>query len=98
MSIHLKRTSTILRPDQSRVLLRPFTPGDSERVGGIFDRIMLLPEDQVGALVDGISAEFSQRHQEIRKVFLELFEQARELLLVNKEISESWRPPIRCPE
>ena len=63
MSIHLKRTPTILKPDQSRVLLRPFTPGDSERVGGIVDRIMLLPEDQVGPLVDGISAEFSQRHR-----------------------------------
>ena len=27
MSIHLKRTATILKPDQSRVLLRPFSPG-----------------------------------------------------------------------
>jgi predicted GH43/DUF377 family glycosyl hydrolase len=91
MSIHLKRTTTILRPDQSRVLLRPFTPGDSERVGGIVDRIMLLPEDQVGALVDGISAEFSQRHQKIRKVFLERFQQVHELLLTDGEISEQRR-------
>ena len=91
MSIHLKRTPTILRPDQSRVLLRPFTPGDSERVGGIVDRIMLLPEDQVGALVDGISAEFSQRHQKIRKVFLERFQQVHELLLADGEISEQRR-------
>jgi hypothetical protein len=98
MSIHPKRTATILGPDQSRVLVRPFNPRDPQRVGGIIGRIMSLPEDHVGALLDGISAEFSQRHQEIRKVFLELFEQVRELLLVNKEISESWRPPIRCPE
>jgi predicted GH43/DUF377 family glycosyl hydrolase len=91
MSIHLKRTSTILRPDQSRVLLRPFTPGDSERVGGIFDRIMLLPEEQVGALVDGISAEFSQRHRKIRNVFLERSEQVHELLSADGEISEQRR-------
>ena len=91
MSIHLKRTPTILRPDQSRVLLRPFTPGDSERVGGIVDRIMLLSEDQVGALVDGISAEFSQRHQKIRKVFLERFQQVHEPLLADGEISEQRR-------
>ena len=32
MSIQLKRTSVILRPDQSRVLLRPFSPGDARRV------------------------------------------------------------------
>ncbi len=91
MSIHVKRTATILKPDQSRVLLRPFNPGDPQRVGGIIGRIMSLPEDQVGALLDGISAEFSQRHQEIRKVFLERFEQVRELLLADEEISEQRR-------
>ena len=91
ISIHLKRTATILKPDQSRVLLRPFTPGDSQRVGGIVDRIMLLPEEQVGALVDGISAEFSQRHQDIRTVFLERFEQVHELLSADGKISEPRR-------
>ena len=91
MSIHLKRTTTILKPDQSRVLLRPFNPGDSERVGGIITRIMSLPEDQVGALLEGVSAEFSQRHQEIRKVFLERFEHGRELLLAEVDISEQRR-------
>jgi len=91
MSIHVKRTATILKPDQSRVLLRPFNPGDPQRVGGIIGRIMSLPEDRVGALLDGISAEFSQRHQKIRKVFLERFEQVRELLLADEEISEQRR-------
>src|ERR1039457_2433181 len=91
MSIHLKRTTTILKPDQSRVLLRPFTPGDSQRVGGIVDRIMLLPEEQVGALVDGISADFSQRHQNIRQVFRERFEQVHELLSADGKISEPRR-------
>jgi predicted GH43/DUF377 family glycosyl hydrolase len=91
MSIHLKRSTTILKPDQSRVLLRPFNPGDAQRDGGIVGRIMSLPEGQVGALLDGISAEFSKRHQEIRKVFLERFEQVRELLLADEEVSEERR-------
>jgi predicted GH43/DUF377 family glycosyl hydrolase len=91
MSINLNRTTTILKPDQSRVLLRPFTPGDSQRVGGIVDRIMLLPEEQVGAMVDGISAEFSTRHQQIRNVFLERFEQVHELLAADGKISEQRR-------
>jgi predicted GH43/DUF377 family glycosyl hydrolase len=91
MSIHLKRATTILKPDQSRVLLRPFNPGDSERVGGIIARIMSLPEDQVGALLEGVSAEFSERHQEIRKVFLERFEHGREFLLAEVDISEQRR-------
>jgi hypothetical protein len=32
---------------------------------------MSIPEDQVGALLADVSAEFSQRHQEICRVFLE---------------------------
>jgi predicted GH43/DUF377 family glycosyl hydrolase len=91
MSIHVKRTSTILRPDQSRVLLRPFSPGDSQRIGRIIARIMSLPEDRVGLLLDEVSAEFSQRHQHIRELFLERFERVRELMLTDEELSEQRR-------
>jgi predicted GH43/DUF377 family glycosyl hydrolase len=91
MSIHLKRATTILKPNQSRVLLRSFNPGDSHRIGGIVGRIMALPEIVAGALLDGISAEFSQRHQDIRKRFLERFEQIRELLYADEEPSEDRR-------
>jgi predicted GH43/DUF377 family glycosyl hydrolase len=87
-SIHVKRTATILRPDQSRVLLRPFSPEDPQRVGRIIARIMSLPEDQVGSLLDEVSAEFSQRHQQIRELFLERFEQVRESLVTDERLSE----------
>src|SRR6516225_9119498 len=87
-SIHVRRTSTVLKPDQSRLLLRPFSPGDSQRVGGIIARIMSLREELVGPLLDEISAEFSQRHQRIHERFLERFEQVREMLLNDAELSE----------
>src|SRR5712664_2110243 len=87
-SIHVKRTATVLRPDQSRVLLRPFSPGDPQRAGRIIARIMSLPENRVGPLLDEVSAEFSQRHQQIHKSFLERFERVRDLLLTDEEISE----------
>jgi predicted GH43/DUF377 family glycosyl hydrolase len=90
-SIHVKRTATVLRPDQSRVLLRPFSPEDPQRVGRIIARIMSLPEDQVGPLLEEVSAEFSQRHQQIHKSFLERFEQVRDLLLTDEDISEQRR-------
>jgi len=76
--LNVRRTSTVLKPDQSRVLLRPFNPGGSERVGSIIARIMSLPEDRVGPLLNEISAEFSQRHKHVRRIFLERFEQVRE--------------------
>ena len=58
-SIHVKRTATVLRPDQSRVLLRPFSPGGPRRARRIIAGIMSLPEDQVGPLLDEVSADFS---------------------------------------
>jgi predicted GH43/DUF377 family glycosyl hydrolase len=90
-SIHLSRAATVLKPDQSRVLLRPFNPENAKRAGSIVARIMSLPEDQVGPLLEEISAEFSQRHQHIHDRFLERFEQIREMLLTDQELSEQRR-------
>lgn len=87
-SAHVKRMATILKPDQSRVLLRPFSPEDPQRIGRIIARIMSLPEDRVGPLLDEVSAEFSPRHQQIRELFLERFAQVREFLLTDEELSE----------
>jgi len=91
MPIHLKRSTTILYPDQSRVLLRPFSPGGPERVARIIARIMAIPEDHIGRLLDEVTAEFSQRHQQIRSLFLERFDQVREALLTDDALSEPRR-------
>ena len=91
MSIHVNREGTILKPDQSRVLLRPFIPGNSERVARIIARVMSIPEDGVGALLNEVSAEFSERHEQIHNLFLERFEQVRDLILTDQELSEQRR-------
>ncbi len=89
--VHVNRTSTILEPDQSRVLLRPFSPGGPERTDRIISRIMSIPEERVGSLLEEISAEFSQRHQRIRDIFLERFEQVRETISGGENLSEQRR-------
>ena len=94
MPIRIKRSSIILKPDQSRVLLRPFSPGDSQRIGRIIDRIMSIPEVQIPALLEEICADFSQRHQHIRSLFLERFEQVREVLPPDQELSDQRRQLI----
>ncbi len=91
MSIYVNRTGTILKPDQSRVLLRPFSPGNPERVARIIARIMALPEDRVGPLLNEVSAEFSERHEQIHSLFLERFEQVRDLTLTDQDLSEQRR-------
>jgi len=57
-------------------------------MGRIISRIMSLPEDRVGPMLKEICAEFSQRHQTIRNLFLERFEQVRELMPADEELSE----------
>ena len=88
MSIYVNRTGTILKPDQSRVLLRPFNPGNSERAAGIIARIRALPETEVGPLLKEVFAEFSGRHGQIHNLFLERFEQVRVLTVADEELSE----------
>jgi predicted GH43/DUF377 family glycosyl hydrolase len=73
------------------VLLRPFNPGGPERVAGIIERIMALPEERVIELLAEVSAEFSRRHEELRTLFLERFEQVRESLGTAEELTEPRR-------
>lgn len=81
----------ILRPDPSRVLLRPFNPGDSERAGSIISRIMAIPEEAIGPLLAEVSVEFSERHQHICDIFLERFEQVRESMPADSEPTDQRR-------
>ena len=87
MSIHLNRTTTILKPEPSRVLLRPFNPGDAERLARVVERILAIPEDQVAPLLNEISSEFSKRHQQIQDLFLDRFQQVHGLLVAEEGLS-----------
>src|SRR5690242_5788139 len=89
MPLHVTRTSLILCPDLSRVLLRPFNPGSPERMARIIARIMMFPEEKVQTLLDQISAEFSGRHQHIEKLFQERFAQVRDLISQDEEVSKA---------
>ncbi len=94
MSISIRRTSLILRPDPSRVLLRPFSPGDAQRTGRIIERILTIPEERVAPLLAEICAEFCRRHQNICGLFLERFERVRETFQTDQDLSEQRRQLI----
>lgn len=87
-AVHITRTSTFLQPNQSRVLLRPFNPGDDQRTSQIIGRIMALPDDRIAPLVLGICDAFCHRHQDIQKVFLERYQQICYFFPPGEQISE----------
>ena len=71
----LKRSKLVLQPDQSRVLLRPFNPGDSDRVDRIIERIMSIPSSQVGVVLEDLTKDFTERHHQLHRSFQQRFEQ-----------------------
>jgi len=89
--LDVRRTEKVLRPDQSRVLLRPFSPGDSRRAGRIIARIMALPESRVRPLLDELCAGFAARHQDLDARLLERFERVRGNHVADEGLSEERR-------
>jgi predicted GH43/DUF377 family glycosyl hydrolase len=88
MPIQITRAATILKPDESRVLLRRFDPGSSQRAAAIVSRIEAIPEDSLAGLLEDVSAEFSPRHNGIHQAFLRRFEEVCGALVKPELISE----------
>ena len=94
----LKRTQVVLRPDRSRVLLRPFllandSPGAApatavERALRICASVTTLPENEVRALWQQVKSEFGERHAKIQRYLLSRFEQVRPLMQTAPDFSE----------
>lgn len=57
----------------------------------IISRVMSIPEERVGPLLAEVSAEFAERHLEIRRSFLARFEQVREVMQADANPSEDRR-------
>lgn len=87
----VKRTGIVLKPNNSRVLFRPFEPASHERVLKITARVMSVSDAQVSALLAQVMREFQGRHQRLKNFFLERFEGVRRHLLTDETLSEERR-------
>lgn len=93
----LRRLAVTLAPDPARVLVRPFLPSlivkpssnqePNQRIVHIFSRVMLLDDAEVRALIEQVLQDFGGRHQRVREIFAERFEQVRNQLPTDKSIS-----------
>ncbi len=87
----VRRTGIVLKPNNSRVVIRPFEPTSELRVERILARLMSLGEPEVDALIDDVMREFHYRHQKTRHFFLYRFEQLKKNLLTDAALSENRR-------
>jgi predicted GH43/DUF377 family glycosyl hydrolase len=87
----LKRTDVLIKPNNARVLVRPFEFADTQRALRIVARVMSLTEEEVDRLVSDLFTEFHGRHQKARQFILHRFEYARQFLLTDTPLSENRR-------
>ncbi len=87
MPVPAKRMTAVLKPDQRRVLLRPFRPGGPERIAAIITRILAIPEDEVPGLLQSFFDEFSRRHNSITEILQARFDEVRGCLWAEGEYS-----------
>jgi predicted GH43/DUF377 family glycosyl hydrolase len=79
-ALPVQRIGPILRPDPSRVLMRPFRPTTEEISRHIVSRVLELPEEEVGRLLREVLAEFGSRHPDVQRFFQNRFRQIRAAL------------------
>ena len=89
--LNVRRTGIVLKPNNSRVVIRPFEPTSEQRIERIIARVMSLSEPEVDVLLEDVMREFHNRHQKTRHFFLHRFEQVKQYLLTDQPLSENRR-------
>ena len=67
------RTLKNIRPDNRRVITRPFRPGSEKHTTNIVNRILALDEAKVKTLLAQTLKEFAHRHKEINPILINNF-------------------------
>ena len=57
--MNVRRTGIVLKPNNSRVVIRPFEPPSDHRIERIIARIMSLPDVEVDVLLEDVMREFT---------------------------------------
>ena len=86
--VPVRRGPHLIRPDHRRTVVRTFMPGDSPnaieaeqtRAQRIIARVLSLPEDDLSAEYSRLLTVLCGRHRDVEKVFLQRYENTRELL------------------
>lgn len=75
--MRVKRTGIILKPDQTKVIFRPFEPGNKNRIPKIIDRVSCLSESDVASEYAKVKKLYSSRHKRMEQFFLKRFDEIK---------------------
>ncbi|HEY2786461.1 MAG TPA: glycoside hydrolase family 130 protein [Fimbriiglobus sp.] len=85
----VQRTGIVLKPTNSRVVIRPFEVANENRIEKIIARVVALSEPEVDHQLATVMRDFRERHQRTREYFQQRFEQVRDHLLTDQPIGEN---------
>jgi len=83
----MRRRSTLLNAESSRVITRPHIPGDSARIATLIDRVAMLSDENVQHLLEAVIQDFSGRHRNFREVLHRNFDRIAEHVPENTPLS-----------
>ncbi len=83
----MRRRSTVLNAESSRVITRPHIPGNSARIAKLIDRVAVLSDEDVKHLLDTVIQDFSGRHRNFRHVLHRNFDRIAEHVPENASLS-----------
>ncbi|MBK8083584.1 MAG: glycoside hydrolase family 130 protein [Devosia sp.] len=96
----LNRQALYLRPDPTRVIVRPFKPAtepkdfkptDKTRANHIVDRVMALDDDAVKSQIADVLVNFDGRHRNLLRTFEARADEMEEALLGHPPFSQAQR-------
>jgi len=75
----------------SRVITKFYLPGGEERIRHIIKRVLSLPEDDVNDILEQVIADFSTRHKNIWQAFIKNFNEVKECVPDEVQLSDERR-------
>ena len=88
-SLKINPSGVTFRPNSARVLIRPFIPADPARVINVLGRALALSEAETEQQLAAITADFADRHVDIRAIWRLHFERVRHHLFSSRPLSET---------
>jgi predicted GH43/DUF377 family glycosyl hydrolase len=79
----------VLKPNNSRVVIRPFEPTSAHRAERIVSRVMALSDADVERMLADVMREFHDRHEKTLEFFRHRFDQVKHNLLTDLKLSDS---------
>lgn len=87
--LKLQATGVLFRPDNARVFIRPFIPGDPARIVNIIGRALALGEAEAEEQLAIVTADFGKRHLDIQALWQQNFERVKAHVFSSKPLSEA---------